>query len=258
MSKKKLIIENISKVFQVGTKGQTSAALQSFNLEVNEGEFVSIVGPSGCGKTTLLKIVAGLETASEGAVLLNDKKVEMPGPERGLVFQDFALYPWRNIRGNVEFGPEMRRIPDDERKAIADKYIQLVGLAGDEQKYPAQLSGGMKQRVAIARAMANEPDILLMDEPFGSLDAQTRLVMQNELLRIWNEDRKAVIFVTHSVEEAVYLSERVVVMTSGPGTVKEIYPIALSYPRYRADHGFISLREKITASIAEEVKDSLR
>ncbi len=258
MSNKKLIIDNVSKVFQARKKGQASAALVNFSLEVNSGEFVCIVGPSGCGKTTLLKIVAGLETASEGAVLLNDKKVEMPGPERGLVFQDFALYPWRNIRGNVEFGPEMRQVSEAERKAIAGKYIQLVGLAGDEHKYPAQLSGGMKQRVAIARALANEPDILLMDEPFGSLDAQTRLVMQNELLRIWNQDRKAVIFVTHSVEEAVYLAERVVVMTAGPGRVKEIYPIALSYPRSRADHGFIALREKITASIAEEDKGSLK
>jgi NitT/TauT family transport system ATP-binding protein len=258
MSEKKLIIENVSKVFPVGKEGLHAPALQNFNLEVNEGEFVCVVGPSGCGKTTLLKIVAGLETASTGAVMLNGKKVEAPGPERGLVFQDFALYPWRNVRENVEFGPEMRKVADAERTEIAGKYINLVGLAGDEHKYPAQLSGGMKQRVAIARALANEPDILLMDEPFGSLDAQTRLVMQNELLRIWNEDRKAVIFVTHSVEEAVYLAERVVVMTSSPGTVKEIYPIALSYPRYRADHGFISLREKITASIADEVKDSLR
>ena len=252
---KKLIIDNISKLFPLGKKGVQSPALTHFSLEVDEGEFVCIVGPSGCGKTTLLKIVAGLETASAGAVMLNGKKVELPGPERGLVFQDFALYPWRDVRGNVEFGPEMRRIPDADRRAIAGKYIQLVGLDGDEHKYPAQLSGGMKQRVAIARALANGPDILLMDEPFGSLDAQTRLVMQNELLRIWNEERKAVIFVTQSVEEAIYLAERVVVMTAGPGTVKEIYPIALSYPRYRADHGFISLREKITASIADEVKD---
>jgi len=258
MNKKKLVIEKISRVFQAGKKGLPTSALLNFNLEINEGEFVCIVGPSGCGKTTLLKIIAGLEMASTGIVLLNEKKVEMPGPERGLVFQDFALYPWRDVRGNVEFGPEMRKVADAERRAAAGKYINLVGLAGDEHKYPAQLSGGMKQRVAIARALANEPDILLMDEPFGSLDAQTRLVMQNELLRIWNEDRKAVIFVTHSVEEAVYLAERVVVMTASPGTVKEIYPIALSYPRYRADHGFISLREKITASIAEEVKGSLR
>lgn len=258
MRNKKLIIDNISKSFQVGKNRDRSPALKNFSLDVSEDEFVSIVGPSGCGKTTLLKIVAGLETATDGAILLNGRKVDLPGPERGLVFQDFALYPWRDIRGNVEFGPEVRRAPVAQRVAITDKYIHLVGLEGDEHKYPSQLSGGMKQRVAIARALSNEPDILLMDEPFGSLDAQTRLVMQNELLRIWNKDRKAVIFVTHSVEEAVYLSERVVVMSACPGTIKEIYPIALSYPRYRADHGFISLREKITASIAEEVKDMLR
>jgi len=249
-----LIVDNISKVFSARKMTAATKALQNFNLEVGNGEFVSIVGPSGCGKTTLLKIIAGLETASQGSVWLNGNKVEVPGPERGMVFQDFALYPWRNVVGNVEFGPEMRHLSRAERLEISKKYISLVGMEGNEYKYPAQLSGGMKQRVAIARALANNPDILLMDEPFGSLDAQTRFLMQNELLRIWNEDRKAVIFVTHNVEEAVYLAERVVVMTANPGTVKAVYPIALSYPRSRADHGFISLREKITDSIIEEVK----
>ncbi len=250
----KLIVDNISKVFPARKMATATQALKNFSLEVGNGEFVCIVGPSGCGKTTLLKIIAGLETASQGSVRLNGNKVEAPGPERGMVFQDFALYPWRDVVGNVEFGPEMRYLPRSERSEISQKYVSLVGMEGNEHKYPAQLSGGMKQRVAIARALANKPDILLMDEPFGSLDAQTRFVMQNELLRIWNEDRKAVIFVTHNVEEAVYLAERVVVMTAGPGAVKGIYPIALSYPRSRADHGFISLREKITDSITEEVK----
>ena len=258
MNTKKLVIDNICKLFPAGKNATPAPALLNFSMDVDEEELVCIVGPSGCGKTTLLKIIAGLETATEGQVLLNGIKVEQPGPDRGLVFQEFALYPWRNVKENVEFGPEMQHMPPPERRILSDKCIRLVGLGGDEHKYPSQLSGGMKQRVAIARALANKPDILLMDEPFGSLDAQTRLVMQNELLRIWNEDRKPVIFVTHSVEEAVYLSGRVVVMSSCPGRVKDIFPIALSYPRSRADHGFLSLREKITASIAEEVKDNLR
>jgi NitT/TauT family transport system ATP-binding protein len=254
MNVKKLIVDNISKSFIQRGKEITTQAIKNFSLDVKADEFICIVGPSGCGKTTLLKIIAGLEHATEGAVFLNNEKVDSPGRERGLVFQDFALYPWLDVRGNVEFGPQVRRLPDAECRAKSEKYIQLVGLAGEECKYPAHLSGGMKQRVAIARALANDPDILLMDEPFGSLDSQTRLVMQNELLRIWNEDKKAVIFVTHSVEEAVYLAERVVIMTAKPGTVKEIYDIPLSYPRYRMDHSFIALREKITASIAQEVK----
>ena len=254
MSTAKLIIEKISKSFSEKKSGKVTHALQDFNLEVGAGEFVVLVGPSGCGKTTLLKIVAGLETATSGSVFLDHKQVSGPGPERGLVFQDFALFPWRDVTGNIVFGPEVLKVPLPERLKMAERYIGLVGLGGSERKYPAELSGGMKQRVAIARALANNPDVLLMDEPFGSLDAQTRNLMQNELLRIWGEDRKAIIFVTHSVEEAVYLADRVVVMTAGPGTIKNIYPIGLSYPRHRADHGFISLREKITACIAEEVK----
>lgn len=252
MSKAKLTIELISKSFSEKKGGKVTHALQDFSLDVGPGEFVSIVGPSGCGKTTLLKIVAGLEIAGEGAVYLDNNKVSGPGPERGLVFQDFALFPWRDVTGNVVFGPELLKVPAAERVKIAEHYIRLVGLSGNERKYPAELSGGMKQRVAIARALANNPEVLLMDEPFGSLDAQTRSQMQKELLYIWQENRKAVLFVTHSVEEAVYLSNRIVVLSAGPGTIKQIYSIDLSYPRSRSDHGFISLREKITACISEE------
>lgn len=252
MSKAKLTIELISKSFSEKKGGKVTHALQDFSLDVGPGEFVSIVGPSGCGKTTLLKIVAGLEIAGEGAVYLDNNKVSGPGPERGLVFQDFALFPWRDVTGNVVFGPELLKVPAAERVKIAEHYIRLVGLSGNERKYPAELSGGMKQRVAIARALANNPEVLLMDEPFGSLDAQTRSQMQKELLYIWQENRKAILFVTHSVEEAVYLSNRIVVLSAGPGTIKQIYSIDLSYPRSRSDHGFISLREKITACISEE------
>ena len=254
MSKAKLSIEHISKSFSEKKGGKVTHALQDFNLDVGPGEFVAIVGPSGCGKTTLLKIVAGLEIAGEGAVYLDNKKVTVPGPERGLVFQDFALFPWRDVTGNVVFGPELLKVPAAERVKIAEHYIQLVGLSGNEHKYPAELSGGMKQRVAIARALANNPEVLLMDEPFGSLDSQTRSQMQKELLYIWQEKRKAVLFVTHSVEEAVYLSNRIVMLSAGPGTIKQVYTVGLSYPRSRSDHGFISLREKITACISEECR----
>jgi NitT/TauT family transport system ATP-binding protein len=254
VSKAKLSIEHVSKSFSEKKGGKVTHALRDFSLDVGPGEFVAIVGPSGCGKTTLLKIVAGLEVAGEGAVYLDNNRVSGPGPERGLVFQDFALFPWRDVTGNVVFGPELLKVPAAERVKIAEHYIRLVGLSGNEHKYPAELSGGMKQRVAIARALANNPEVLLMDEPFGSLDAQTRSQMQKELLDIWQEKRKAVLFVTHSVEEAVYLSNRIVVLSAGPGTIKQVYTVGLSYPRSRSDHGFISLREKITACISEECR----
>jgi NitT/TauT family transport system ATP-binding protein len=249
----KLSFQHVSKTFTEKKDAKSTDALLDFNLEVGPGEFVAIVGPSGCGKTTLLKIAAGLEIATTGDVYLDQSRVDKPGPERGLVFQDFALFPWRNVTANVAFGPEMCKVPADERLKTADKYIRLVGLNGSEHKYPSELSGGMKQRVAIARALANNPEILLMDEPFGSLDAQTRYIMQNELLSVWDEDRKAVIFVTHSVEEAVYLAQRVVIMTASPGRVKSTLPIPLAYPRNRADAAFIALREQIVGSIVQEV-----
>jgi len=253
MSGQKLIIDSVTKTFLEKKGGTSTVALCDFSLEIGAGEFVCLVGPSGCGKTTLLKLVAGLEHASSGSIYLDGKPVTAPGPERGLVFQDFALFPWRDVTGNVAFGPEVLKVPLAERLRTAEKCIDLVGLSGSGHKYPSELSGGMKQRVAIARALANNPELLLMDEPFGSLDAQTRYLMQTELLSIWNIDRKAIIFVTHSVEEAVYLAERVVVMKSSPGAVKSIYPVDLSYPRRLTDAGFINLRERITADIAEEV-----
>jgi len=254
MSSQKLVIDSVSKTFLEKKGGKSTVALRDFSLKIGEGEFVCLVGPSGCGKTTLLKLVAGLEHASSGYIYLDGKLVTAPGPERGLVFQDFALFPWRDVTGNVAFGPEVLKVPLAERLRITEHCIDLVGLSGSGHKYPSELSGGMKQRVAIARALANNPEVLLMDEPFGSLDAQTRNLMQKELLRIWQDNQKAVVFVTHSVEEAVYLSNRVVVMTEGPGTVKQIYAVELSYPRSRTDHGFISLREKITGCMAEECR----
>ncbi len=254
MSQPKLMLENVGKDFTDRKGSQTTAALLGINLSVADGEFVCIVGPSGCGKTTLLKIIAGLEQATTGEVYLDGIKVSRPGPERGLVFQDFALFPWRDVIDNITFGPEVLGMPPNARLQVAEKLIKLVGLEVSGHKYPVELSGGMRQRVAIARALANNPEVLLMDEPFGSLDAQTRSLMQKELLRIWNENRKAVVFVTHSVEEAVYLANRIVVLTADPGTIKQIYPVDLSYPRSHADHGFISLRAKITGCIVEECK----
>jgi NitT/TauT family transport system ATP-binding protein len=253
MSAAKLLIDHVSKIFADKKRG-SMVALSDFTLDVSAGEFVCLVGPSGCGKTTLLKIIAGLEAATEGTVYLDGEKVVAPGPERGLVFQDFALFPWRDVTGNVTFGPEMLHLPMADRLKTAEKYIKLVGLHGNEHKYPSQLSGGMKQRVAIARALANSPEVLLMDEPFGSLDAQTRFLMQQELLRIWNDNRKAIIFVTHSVEEAIYLADTVVIMTACPGAIKQVIPVRLAHPRNRADSAFIGLREQIMASIVEEVR----
>ena len=254
MSGQKLIIDSVTKTFMEKKGGKSTVALRDFNLAVADGEFVCLVGPSGCGKTTLLKLIAGLEQASSGSIYLDGKPVTAPGPERGLVFQDFALFPWRDVTGNVAFGPEVLGIPAAERLRTARRCIDLVGLSGSGHKYPSELSGGMKQRAAIARALANNPQVLLMDEPFGSLDAQTRSQMQNELLRIWQDNKKAVVFVTHSVEEAVYLSNRVVVMTDSPGTVTQVYDVVLSYPRSRADSGFVSLREEITGCMAEECR----
>lgn len=246
-----LTIENLVKSFP--KKEGAMVAIQDFNLEVKEGEFVCILGPSGCGKTTLLRIIAGLETLTSGTILLQDKPITGPGSDRGMVFQDFALFPWRNVRKNVEFGLEIKKVPPTQRSAISNRFIELVGLKGFENYHPNQLSGGMKQRVGIARALANDPALLLMDEPFGALDAQTRNLMQKELLRIWQETKKTVIFITHSVDEACYLADRIVVMTSRPGTIKEIFDVTMPRPRDRASVEFAQLRKKILEELEREV-----
>jgi NitT/TauT family transport system ATP-binding protein len=243
-------IRGLSKIFK---KGKSElVAIDGFDIEVPEGEFVCLLGPSGCGKTTVLRIVAGLERKTGGKILLNDRPVDAPGPDRGMVFQEFALFPWRSARKNVEFGPEMKGVAPEERHAISTKLIDLVGLKGFEDSHPKQLSGGMKQRVAIARALANNPSVLLMDEPFGSLDAQTRNLMQKELLRIWSETRKTIIFVTHSVDEAVYLADRIVVMTARPGTVKKDIAVTLPRPRDRTSREFIAIRGEVLAELEAE------
>ncbi|MEM0448471.1 MAG: ABC transporter ATP-binding protein [Methanomassiliicoccales archaeon] len=246
-----LSIKNLRKSFP--KKDGETLAIENFNLDVKEGEFICVLGPSGCGKTTLLRIIAGLETPTSGEILLNGKPIKGPGSDRGMVFQEFALFPWRTVRKNVEFGLEIKKVPAEKRREISQKYIDLVGLKGFENYHPNQLSGGMKQRVGIARALANEPMLLLMDEPFGALDAQTRNLMQKELLRIWKETRKTVLFITHSVDEACFLADRIVVMTSRPGTIKEIFEVSWERPRDRASVEFANLRKKILAELEREV-----
>lgn len=228
-----LEIQNISKVFKTGTgrSVQYTHALDKINFNMDQGEFYCIVGPSGCGKSTLLRIVDGLIKPNGGQVTIDGRPVKEPGFDRGMVFQQFNLLPWRTAVGNVEFGLEMRGVGKSERRQRAQKYVEMVGLHGFEKHYPAQLSGGMQQRVGLARALAIEPEILLMDEPFGALDAQTREVMQNELLRIWSVDRRTAMFVTHDIDEALYLADKIVVMSNRPGAVKEIIDVPFERPR---------------------------
>jgi NitT/TauT family transport system ATP-binding protein len=242
----KVQVEHLSKSFLEKRTGTNSEALIDVNLEVNTGELLCLLGPSGCGKTTFLKIVAGLELPSSGTVFVDGHNVKGPGRERGLVFQEFALFPWRTVEQNIAFGLEIQGMPAFRRKQVVGGYIKLVRLEGSEQKYPAELSGGMKQRVAIARALATNPEVLLMDEPFGSLDAQTRSSMQLELLRIWRETQKTIIFVTHDVDEAVYLSNRTVVLTARPGSIKNIIEIDLKHPRDKNGEDFMCYKRKIS------------
>jgi NitT/TauT family transport system ATP-binding protein len=216
-----ITIENVSHHYRPAV-GREVLALANVSLKVRAHEFLALLGPSGCGKSTLLYLVGGFLPIETGKILVDGKSVAGPGPDRGIVFQSFALFPWKTVRKNVLYGLERQALPRAEREARAQAFIDLVGLGGFEESYPSQLSGGMKQRVAIARTLAFDPRMLLMDEPFGALDAQTRSLMQGELLAIWEKTRKTVIFVTHDVHEAVYLAERVAVMTARPGCIKAI------------------------------------
>jgi NitT/TauT family transport system ATP-binding protein len=221
-----IVIDRVSHVYRPA-RGRAVAALDGVSLAVRDREFVALLGPSGCGKSTLLYLVGGFLPIEEGAILVEGRPIAGPGPDRGIVFQHFALFPWKTVLKNVLYGLEKQRISHEERLRRAQAFIDLVGLSGFEDSYPAQLSGGMKQRAAIARTLAIDPRILLMDEPFGALDAQTRSLMQTELLRIWQHSRKTVIFVTHDVQEAVFLAERIAVMSARPGRVKEIVEVRL-------------------------------
>ncbi|WP_134680316.1 ABC transporter ATP-binding protein [Paracoccus ravus] len=229
-----IAIEHLSKRFKTAA-GKDHLALSDINLELKSGEFVSIIGPSGCGKSTLLYMIGGFIPASEGRILIDGKPVAGPGPDRGPVFQEFALFAWKTVLQNIAYGLRLQGKSKAEAEARARVLLKMVGLERFANFYPKELSGGMKQRVAIARTLAYDPQTLLMDEPFGALDAHTRTHLQRDLLQIWEEHRKTVLFVTHSVEEAVYLSDRVIVMAAGPGRIDRIIPIELDRPRQRSE-----------------------
>ena len=249
-----IAIESVSKLFE--TSGRKShLALSDISLTVDDGAFVSILGPSGCGKSTLLYIVGGFVAPSEGVARVKGAAITGPGPDRGPVFQEFALFPWKTVLGNVMYGLRQQGVKRVEAEAQSLRLIEMVGLKGYEHFYPKELSGGMKQRVAIARTLAYRPSVLLMDEPFGALDAHTRTRLQNDLLNIWERDRKTVLFVTHSVDEAVFLSDKVVVMTRSPGRIKRIVDIDLPRPRRRAELLLDARYQKYVVDIEKLIDD---
>ena len=246
-----LDIANVSKVFSL--HGRPIHALKDVNLQIQKGEFVCLIGASGCGKSTLLRIMGGFESVSTGVAKMYHTPISEPGPDRGMVFQDYGLFPWLTVRQNIAFGPKQRGLPEAKLREIADHYLHMVGLSKFADHFPHQLSGGMKQRVSIARALANDCEVLLMDEPFGALDALTREVLQQELLDIWAKTRLTVIFVTHAVEEAVLLADRVVVMTAGPGRVERDYRIPLERPRHITTPEFNQVRQELTELLSSHV-----
>jgi len=250
----RIVIRGLRKQFRDIARQEEVIALDGIDLAVADDEFLTVLGPSGCGKTTLLNIVASFESASGGEVLLDGEPVRKPGPDRGVVFQEYALFPWLTVQQNIEFGLRERRMPRLERRERVRRQIASVGLSGFEQRYPQELSGGMRQRVALARLLINNPKILLMDEPFAALDAQTRSMMQQELLGVWSAERRTVIFITHNIEEAVLLGDRVVVMTARPGRIKEIVAIELARPRDVTSTEFNEIRRRITVLLEDEVQ----
>lgn len=241
-------IERVSKIFAT-TGGQPTWAFQDVSLDVAAGEMVCVVGPSGCGKTTLLNLIAGFIEPTDGEIRLDGEPIHQPGPDRGVVFQEYALFAWLTARSNIEFGMRMRGVPKAERRRRADAYLKLIGLERAAERYPHELSGGMRQRIAVARALVNEPRVLLMDEPFAAVDAMTRAALQSELLRIWQQLKLAVFFITHNVEEAIFLSQRIVLMSPHPGRVQEIIGVDLPYPRDRGSPEFGALYARITAAL---------
>ena len=241
-------VNNLNKSFE-NENGEVNNVLENVNFEINENEFVVVFGPGQCGKTTLLNIIAGLENATTGEVLKKGVRVEKPGPDRAMVFQNILLFPWLTVMQTVEYSLQVRGIDKTTRRAEAQKYIELVGLKGFEHSYPLRISGGMKQRVGIARAYCTKPDVMLMDEPFGALDAQTRYLMQDEVVRISNQEKRTVIFVTNNVEEAVYLADRIIVMTDSPSTVLKDVRVDLPRPRSYVDPEFLRLRKEISAMV---------
>jgi len=245
-----LIIKDLQKVYR--RDESETVAIENFSLNVKKGELIAIVGPSGCGKTTILRIIAGLIEPTGGEVSIEGRSCKNPGADRGMIFQDFALFPWRSVRKNVEFGLEVAGVPKEERRQKAEQYIKLAGLEKFADSRIHELSGGMKQRVGIARALVGHPDVILMDEPFGALDAQTRNIMQVQLLKILEKTDQTIIFVTHSVDEAVFLADRIVILTKRPAKIKEIIEIPWERPRDRACPEFTALRKDILLSLENE------
>jgi NitT/TauT family transport system ATP-binding protein len=252
----KLQIDHLTKHYWLEREDRNVLALSDVSFSVDDGEFMAIVGPSGCGKTSMLNIIAGLLPCEEGKVSIDGKRVSRPGIDRAVVFQHSSLLPWRTIAGNVRYGMELqRRFDEATMKERTDSFIKLVGLSGFERHYPSELSGGMQQRVNLARALAADPVVLLMDEPFAALDAQTREFMQAELLKIWSKAKKTVVFITHQISEAIYLADRVVVMSARPGRVKEIFRVPFGRPRdlsLKRDPRFLELEDSVWKLIEEE------
>ena len=252
----KLCIEAVSRTFAPARKGTPpTLALQPITIDVADNDFITILGPSGCGKSTLLRIIAGLDKASQGRVVLDGAVVTGPGSERGMVFQSYTLFPWLSVLDNIAFGLREKGVAKERRDEVVREWISQIGLTGFAHHYPKQLSGGMQQRTAIARALANGPAILLLDEPFGALDNQTRGLMQETLLDIWQRDRKTVLFVTHDIEESIFLASRVLVMTARPGRIKADVPINLPYPRHytlKTSPEFSAFKARLTEDIRVE------
>ena len=265
----KIEAQAVSKVFVSARTGEKVEALREVSFAMGANEFVAIVGPSGCGKSTLLSLIAGFASPSAGRILVDGAVVTGPDPRRGVMFQDYALFPWRTVAGNVEFGPLARGVASAERAAIVRRYVEMVGLAGFETRYPHELSGGMRQRCALARLLANEPELWLLDEPLAAVDLQTRNILQDELLRLWGDEqapatRRAVLLVTHGIDEAVYLADRVIVLGRRPGQIKEIVPIDLPRPRRAqrnapalgrlVEHIWSLIRDEAAQAIVEETQ----
>jgi ABC-type nitrate/sulfonate/bicarbonate transport system ATPase subunit len=251
----KLVIDRVTRIFPGVHDGPPTQALMPTSLAVEDNDFITILGPSGCGKSTLLRIVAGLDYPTEGEVALDGTRVTGPGADRGMVFQSYTLFPWLTVIENICFGLREKAVPQARQTEIAAHYVDKVGLRGFEHHYPKMLSGGMQQRTAIARALANEPRILLLDEPFGALDNQTRSLMQELLLSIWESERKTVLFVTHDIEEAIFMANRVVVMTARPGRIKAEVTVPLAHPRHytvKTSPDFSALKAQLTEQIRIE------
>jgi NitT/TauT family transport system ATP-binding protein len=247
-----LELVDLNKTYFNAPNKEDIEAVREINFKVEDGEFISIIGPSGCGKTTLLRIISGLEKPSTGKIFLQGKEMEKPYGQVGLIFQEYALFPWRTVIDNIDFSLEIKKVPKEKRKEMAKFYLKKFDLDGFENKFPKELSGGMKQRVAIARTLVSEPELLLMDEPFGSLDSQTRNSMQTFLLKVWQETGKTILFVSHNIDETVFLSQKVFGLSKRPGRIKLVLDIDLPYPRERTSQEFNSYRKKILDYLEQE------